>query len=386
MNSKDFKTKTFIQPRLNPSVSGWWTIALDIGYSSVKMFSPNMVASFPSYAKRVEFGSADNIIGEPNKTCISYRDEEGHEYYVGEDAQKSIKYTDADNSTAALYIRDRYFSDEYKVIARVGMALGMGKNQYGSPEGKRIYLQTGLPPEYITTDAADIKEALKGRHIFKLKIGAGAWKEFDFTIEEKNMGVMPQPMGTLVSVGSDNNGEPLPEWNEYLKSSLIIDPGFGTLDTFSVSENRIETSKTWNNLGMHRVLQEVSKLIQEEYGQVIPVPAMQKVLEDGYFRTKFDRKTRRSEEVDVNPLLERATKSICDEVIKTIDGYYNSLQGIKNLIITGGTGEAWFNILSRAYEGGEAKIIKGNINDDIPMIFVNVRGYYMAAVTLLRGM
>ena len=33
-----------------------------------------------------------------------------------------------------------------------------------------------------------------------------------------------------------------------------------------------------------------------------------------------------------------------------------------------------------------AKIIKGNINDDIPMIFVNVRGYYMAAVTLLRGM
>ena len=45
MNSKDFKTKTFIQPRLNPTVPGKWPIALDIGYSSVKMFSPNMVAS-----------------------------------------------------------------------------------------------------------------------------------------------------------------------------------------------------------------------------------------------------------------------------------------------------------------------------------------------------
>ena len=79
MNSKNFKTKTFIQPRYNPQVPGFWPLALDIGYSSVKMFSPNMVASFPSYAKRVEFGAADNVIGEPDKTCISYRDENGHE-------------------------------------------------------------------------------------------------------------------------------------------------------------------------------------------------------------------------------------------------------------------------------------------------------------------
>ena len=386
MNSKDFKTKTFIQPRLNPTVPGKWPIALDIGYSSVKMFSPNMVASFPSYAKRVEFGSADNAIGELDKTSISYRDENGHEYYVGENAQKSIRYTDSDNSTASLYIRDRYYSPEFKVIARVGMALGLGKNHYGSPEGRSIFLQTGLPPEYMSTDTDDIKNALAGRHVFKLKIGSGEWKSFDFTIETSNIGVMPQPMGTLVSIGTNNNGEPLAVWKDYTSSSmLIVDPGFGTLDTFEIYDHRIVTSKTWNNLGMLRVLQETSKIIQNEYGQVIPVPAMQKVLEDGVFKTRFDRATRRSETVDINPILERAVKSVCEEAVDTIDGFYNLLQGKDYLVITGGTGEAWFDILTEKYGESGVKIIRGNVNDDIPMIFSNVRGYYMTAVTSLRG-
>lgn len=386
MNSKNFKTKTFIQPRFNPQIPGMWPMALDIGYSSVKMFSPNMVASFPSYAKRVEYGAADNTIGEPDKTCISYRDENGHEYYVGENAQKSIRYTDADNSTAALYIRDRYYSPEFKVIARVGMALGLGKNQYGSPNGNTIYLQTGLPPEYMAIDTDDLKNALCGHHVFKLKIGSGEWKDFDFTIDIENIGVMPQPMGTLVSVGTKNNGDPLPQWEEYTKAgTLVIDPGFGTLDTFEIFNNRVETSKTWNNLGMHRILQEAAKIIQTEYKQVIPVPAMQKVLEDGFFKTKLNRETRRCESIDINPILERAVKEVCNEVIETLDGFYDALQNINYLIITGGTSEAWFDIFKENYGGMGINIIKGNVNDDIPMIFANVRGYYMTAITTLKG-
>ena len=54
MDTSKFKTKTEFIERKNPSVSNVWEIALDIGYSAVKLFGPNIVARFPSYAKRVE--------------------------------------------------------------------------------------------------------------------------------------------------------------------------------------------------------------------------------------------------------------------------------------------------------------------------------------------
>ena len=53
METKKYKTKTRIIGRRNIKVDGTWEIALDIGYSSVKLFSPNKIVSFPSYAKNV---------------------------------------------------------------------------------------------------------------------------------------------------------------------------------------------------------------------------------------------------------------------------------------------------------------------------------------------
>lgn len=385
MNVIDFKTKTYIQPRVNPSSKDYWPIALDIGYSSVKMFSPNTVASFPSYARQVDYGLADKPIGGLEKTSLSYRDEEGHEYLVGEAAQDSIRMGDSDNSTAALYVRDRYFSPEFKVIARVGMALGLTRNAFGTPDGKAIYLQTGLPPEYMSTDKDDIITALTGSHKFQIKIGAGEWKQYEFEIVAENVNVMPQPMGSLISISTNNNGIPVTDSRKYMSSNmLIIDPGFGTLDTFEISKHYLRTSKTWNNLGMLRVFQEASKIIKERYGQVIPIPAMQKILGDGSFKTKFDRVTRSGGKIEIAPILEEANILVCKEAINTIDGFYNYLQDQDYLVITGGTGAAWYDMFVESYKDSGVEIIKGTVNDDIPAIFSNVRGYYMNAVNTLK--
>ena len=119
MYSQEFKTKTILQPRNNPSTEKYWGVAIDVGYSAVKVFSPNIVASFPSYAQKVEYGYADRSFGNLEKTFIAYRDENKNEYYVGAHAQNDVKVTDSNNSTAALYVRDRWSSPETKVITRV---------------------------------------------------------------------------------------------------------------------------------------------------------------------------------------------------------------------------------------------------------------------------
>ena len=184
MHSQEFKTKTIMQPRNNPSTNNYWGVALDVGYSAVKVFSPNIIASFPSYAKKMEYGYADKPFGGLEKSFIAYRDESGNEYIVGAHAQDKIKISDADNSTATMYVADRFYSPEFKVISRVGLALGLMKNQYNDPTGKFLHVQTGLPPEYMTNFIDDIKDVFIGHHDFQVKFGANEWNAFSFDISE----------------------------------------------------------------------------------------------------------------------------------------------------------------------------------------------------------
>lgn len=386
VTTQEFRTKTILQPRQNPQTSKYWGVSIDIGYSAVKVFAPNVIASFPSYAKPVERGTADNSIGELEKTCIAYRDEDGNEYFVGATAQDSIRVGDSDNSTASLYIRDRYFTPEFKAIARTGLAFGMMRNQYGDPSGKTVHIQTGLPPEYMATDKEKIVNALAGEHKFSIKIGQRGWLDFSFVVEAENVDVMPQPMGTLISIATDRNGGAVPEARAYFSSELLIfDPGFKTLDTFSIRNHFIDGSKTWDNLGMHRVLTETAKLINEKYDTVIPVPAMQKLLVTGVFKTKFDYKTRTSKTVEFADLLSEANEKVCEEALVTLDGYYDFLQTVNYLVVTGGTGAAWLKMIQNHYSGIEGlRVVNGAANDTIPEIFSNVRGYYMNQLNTLK--
>lgn len=386
IQTQAFKTKTILLPRENPKTEKYWGISIDVGYSSVKIFSPNMIASFPSYAKQVPFGTADHPIGGLEKTCIAYRDENNNEYFVGAIAQDSVKVGDSDNSTASLYVRNRYFSPEFKVISRVGLALGMMRNVHGDPSGKILHVQTGLPPEYLSTDSSDLKYCFEGHHEFSVKLGANPWITYSFDVLPENIEIMPQPMGTLISIATDKNGGQLPDAKKYFSSNLIIvDPGFGTLDTFDIKNHYLSNSKTWDNLGMHRVMKETSNLIKERYDTVIPVPAMQKLLGDGYFKTKFDPKTRQVKTVDFTDILAEANKKVCAEALVTIDGFYNYLQDEDYLVVTGGTGAAWFDMIKDYYSGIETlKIISGAQNDNIPAIFSNVRGYYMSQLNSLK--
>lgn len=386
MTTQEFKTKTIIQPRQNPSVPNYWGISIDVGYSSVKVFSPNTISSFPSYVKPVEYGTADHPIGGLEKTCIAYRDENRKEYFVGATAQDSVKTGDADNSTASLYVRNRYFAPEFKVLVRVGLALGMLKNSYGDPTDRILHVQTGLPPEYLKADSKDLVNCFIGHHKFMVKLGTNDWMNFEFELLQENIEIMPQPMGTLISIATDRNGGSVPEAKKYFSSNLLIlDPGFGTLDTFSIKNHYLDTSKTWNNLGMLRVLQETTRLIQERYDQVIPVPAMQKLLGEGVFKTRFDHQTKSIKQIDFTDILEEANKLVCEEALNTVNDFYNYLQDEDYLVITGGTGAAWFEYIKKYYNGIETlNIISGAVNDTIPEIFSNVRGYYMNQLNTLK--
>lgn len=380
-----FRTKTEFIQRKNFSANNTWGIALDIGYSSVKGFSPNSVYRFPSYARKIE-GQILDKLGTGKETDLYYR-ADGEVWAVGKCAQDMIKSDDTRDSSLALYGRNRYFSPMFLIIARVGLALGMTNNAFGAKGDRPISLQTGLPPAYLKTDSELLKEVLVGSHNFEVKIGNKDWKRFQFELPAKDINIIPQPMGTYMSITATNDGRQAPNAQQFLNgNTLIFDPGFGTLDLFAISGKIIENTETDDNLGMKAVLEATAERIYKEYGVEIRVPAMQKNLEAGTF-TVFDRKTRRTNEILFDNILEEESNKICDIALSKVADLYNNLLDFNYLVITGGTGEAWEPRIREFFGGiSSLNIINGNQNDDLSFVYSNVRGYYTLLIGRLKKM
>lgn len=384
INTIDFKTKTLYIPRKNVGVKKAWGIAIDIGYSSVKVFCENATACIPSFAKKLEGPLLS--IGSVSKTRILYEDlETGESWIVGEMAQEMA---DEHDSESELYGRKRYFSPMFKVITRCGLAMGMFDNQYGGPSGRPIKIQTGLPPKYMT-DKEDLVESMSGKHHFRIKVGEDPWKEFDFQITKQDIAIMPQPMGTLFSVSFDRNGRQVPEAKKLWSSNLIIfDPGFGTCDTFYIKNQTIEDQSTFNELSMKEILNKTRKKIQERYNEDIPIASMQSNLKTGNIRIKSRKNGRPiSKDVPFANLLEESCNEVCNEALDKLCSVYNALFNCDYLIPTGGLSAVWKPDIIQYFSGLETlKIIPGTQNDNLPSIFNNVRGYYMNLIGTLRQM
>lgn len=353
--------------------------AIDIGYSGVKCFTDNCRASFPSMTipmKELEFA------GEANQTDILYRDEKGI-WAVGSTAVRGMSIRDTNESEKTLYSRSRYDSELFKIIYRVGMGLCLLEEPSISSGGtKPIVLQTGLPPAYLKSDKRDIVRVLSGLHLFEIKVGNGDWKEICFELKPDQVKVMAQPLGSLYSAAFDNNCRLVPGAKQYFTSSLLVlDPGFGTCDTYAVKNRTIDSSESFDNLGMKAVYKLLSDRIYQLYGEDIPVHAIPKILLAGEVEV-LDKGTVSTNRYPIQEALLECSEEICKRAIQKIQSTYDYLREYRYLLITGGTGEAWREKIQKHFAGMQGlTILRGNQNDaGLPQFFSNVRGYYLYQV------
>lgn len=383
MDTKAFKTKTEFYNRDNGQLSGVWLVALDVGYSAVKLFAPNKVGIFPSYAQPY---TNCGTIGQLSNDFITYTDLDTNEtWLVGSAAQQEAASDNTSDTDAALFGRQRYFDPMFKVLTRVGLGIALMPNKYGERGTKKICVQTGLPPKY-KDDAVYMREVISGHHHFSIKIGNGQPQSFDFDIAPENVYMTLQPLGTLHSISTSNDHKYVANAKDYLgKNIIIFDAGFGTFDLFFVKNHRIvDDGCTFANLGMKRVFMQTADMLRalpENERVNITLTGMQKCLEDGYAK-KFDRTTFSTKEIKFDQYLEKAVRNVCEEAIKTMVKVY-PIQDANYLVITGGTGAAWSNIIRERLKGMQSlHILDGNQNDvTLPFVFANVRGYYMDRYT-----
>ena len=346
MNVADFKTKTeFIETKNVIKTSKSWPIALDIGYSAVKGYSSIARFRFPSFARPST--GPELLSGANDEDCIEYKNESGEVWKVGEAAYQALSQGDLEDDEKSLYNRYRYGNPMFLVIARVGLALACSnKKGHFAAHGKSIVLQTGLPPKYLDADTPILKNKLAGTHKFQIRVGNGPWQDFNITLKKENIHVMTQPSGSLFGVAFKNNATPIADINKLFSSKVIIfDAGFGTLDVFTVKNNTPDATNTFDNLGMKAVFLDVLGGFKRKYNQEIPIHYFQNCLKNEYIAIT-ERVKLISKKVKFAKPLESSSKKICDAAIDKIAEIYD-LTDWSYFIVTGGTGECWYEQIKK---------------------------------------
>lgn len=379
VQTKDFKTKNEIVKKEMPRINGnnqfksKTILAIDGGYSSFKGVSPNKLFAFPSYAKKVPRDFS--IVSDLKKDDLFFRDNKtGETWLVGRTAEALMNQNDVDStSDSTLYTRYRYNSDVYKVLMSCGIALGL----YGLTPGTELYLQTGLPSEYIARDEDKLKKALVGDYDVAIKIGNKDWVSFKFDFDEEHIDVMEQPKGTLNALVY-NMGKIEKKGAALLKNNVIIlDIGFGTEDIFAF-QSGISTSHVTNrDTAMRAVFNEVSEKLRRE-GVDVKVFEFQKYLEEGVV-PYFDEETYEMNYEPFAEFLEEANKELSDKSIERLMKANDNLKDYNYLVVTGGTGESRLNYIKDKLKGlSRLTILAGNENTpELSCIYSNVIGYYM---------
>lgn len=387
MDTKAYKTKTCFKEVNNVKTSDTvWNVGLDVGYSAVKVFSGNAIVCFPAYALEDNLSDREINIGTANShnNVIKYRGENGVIWTVGASAQDRIDPTDTSAGSSEIFNRNRYETQLYKILVRVGLASGLRKNEYGDPAGKRLRVVTGLPPKYMRSDTSSILNVLSGsEHHFDVKFGDNDWEHFDISLAKQDVEVICQPEGTLYSIATNRTFNFTKDAFQYFQGNiLIMDTGFGTLDMFPFIKGKVDASmcRTYPEFGMRQVIQDTVDEISDLYHTDISVPAFQQNLATGRVRGKIGNYYG---DVDINPLLEKHSKDVCHKALERIIEGYDPAGSYDYFVITGGTGAAW-NSYIREHEyfanNPVLQVVSGNQGDpELPYLFSNVRGYYIEA-------
>ena len=372
MNTNKFRTRQeFVKTATHPKAKKQ-VIGLDIGYSAVKCFHENGYFCFPSYVRRLE-----NALITTGDDDILYQDlETGVNYIVGRAAQDMAGSMETNDTDGELFSRKRYGNPNFKILCNVAIALASAEKK----DDREIVIQTGLPSSYEDADTPAIRKAVCRPARFRIQTKETGWKwqEHTVNIAEKNVFVMAQPAGTLYCALTQPDGKYIANARNMLFSNiLIMDIGFGTFDFYGIKNRAVVCRESIDEIGMKRVLKETSTRIMDKLGEEIRITALQKVLQSGIVNC-LDEDTMKSEEHPLAPFLEEANEKTFREAIERAKSVTSAFRDYNYIIVTGGTGEAWLEKIKDYLSGLKTvKVMAVNVNDHLPMIYSNARGYYM---------
>lgn len=349
-------------------------IGLDVGYSSTKVCSVFGRHIFPSFPVKM----SEDCTFFDKETNIKYKDENGNLWYVGDLAYNTLESGKALFQENILYGKSRIRSEEYLVLLRVGLFLGLLRKDFTIPKKFHLKIKTGLPDQYMMDDRAVLKERFIGHHHYSVKIGTHDWVTVSFDIEKDDISIISQPFGTLWSLAADIYGDIV---NSDLFDStnvLIFDGGYHTIDTYFNKAGAKGTSSTWTNIAMNEIYKKTRTKIYKATNEnkYIRQYEIVKYLKSPTRPGQVPWGNRQWYAFDKD-LLENM-EEVAKEAIRQLLITYENLDDVDLVVCTGGTGKAFYPIFKKnlRVDVTLAEKSDGDITENFDAVHANVVGFF----------
>lgn len=368
-------------------------IGIDIGYSSTKVYSIFGSFMFPSLPIR-----AQQIPLSQSEKDIMYKDMEGNVWLVGELALKNLDMMRIQAQPRILYSRRRINSEEFLVLLRVGLFLGLIEDdlddQYKLADYSRLAIQTGLPEIYIRGDREKLRNCFIGKHNYSIKIGDKKWQTVSIDIEEENISVIPISFGTIWSLAANQIGE-ITDNDLLQKNILIFDIGHLTANTFHLKHCLVGANTTWEDLSMLEIIHFVRNKAMEATNN-------QAYFLDYYFDRILTSNINNpsssfgkiyygiNQFYDITYDVFEMTEKIAKRAIRELDVIYNHLLDIDILYLSGGLAKPYYPYFKKHYASYNLPVLLAESKDNkdpaknFDTVMANVVGLFNCLVFRLK--
>lgn len=352
-------------------------ISVDPGYDSTKVCINGILLKIPNNIIDITGHETDFLtLGEKKANgyiCSKYL--EGKEYLVGNLARKSSlekgTRTKLQVKKDTMDSYDRFETTDFEVnlMTVIGIALieyakqserndwkdqvsisydeNTGEYIIPSLKKARLIIGIALPNDAVDQVWPNIERILTREHKFGIETSDGNWR-LEFSVTPGLAMTASQVVCALLGAAGDDNGT-IKADNEILRSlpTVVIDGGYKTVGIFMLTQaHKVAEAESNTDFAMGNVHKKVAQILREEYGRTtIESYQIPSILEedDGIVTYKKDDVT---DKVDIKTIILEEEKKLCDALIEYLNEKFEDLLDVKQLLITGGTGAAYFNHIS----------------------------------------
>lgn len=369
-------------------------IAIDPGFDAMKVIANGIHFKFPFSAVETDERKMSDYGGR--KEFILYKDRSGATWRVGQYA-RTLMYenkSQQDDPTAKLYTEERFISPEATVgiLSAIAKAIDL-TGLYNEQADLDIRLIVALPHSVRNKYAPTVAGLVSGAQRFYMTFDDGEEKEYRFNIVEQNVLTVSQTIAAILGETSDDNGYIDESKYHYLANgpTLVVDGGYYTMGLVPVSRGGSvddDHAESNTNYAMKNVNLGVAKEIADTRPDIKHY-SVEYLLSQGESEIRYmDKGQNKVVSIDLSIIREKKLQNVCNNFIRYLNKKYNDLIDFRYVLVTGGTGAAFFSQLLAYYKGtgvmDEAHmllthpVLSGN---ELPIEFSVVTGAYKG----LRG-
>lgn len=337
-------------------------IALDPGFNGGKIVVNQQLFILPSAIKDIteELHKYPIIPRDKNHVRLKFND---RIYLVGDYASKSLLNEDnnnADDEKNDLYNIAKFGTELFHagLIAMLGYGLYKYEeysiekdieNPFKISEIDKWELCVGVAlPHEFQDDIWNkhVKKYLHDKHNFTLHIGADLEINYNFELKEENCVYNSQAVCALISVITDDFGNATDNTKSILDylPVLVLDGGYKTFGMFKLSKDRsIGNAESNTKYAMHNIHEDVAAIIRKDNENI------KSYMIEEYYNTNeliyYQDENGEFKSHNVREIRDEITEKTAKKLIDYLVIKYNKLLDIKMIVVSGGTGAAYYDYI-----------------------------------------